>query len=101
MVTLGGWAGITGTFALTIVTDDQVGITASIDPSITFNVGTQTSVTTCDGTFAGNGGTVALGTLTSGAVASSDASSVAHICTRVTTNAASGATITVVVKRGA
>lgn len=95
LVTLGGTAGITGTFAVTTVTDDQVSITASIDPSITFNVGSQASASACDGTFAGNGGTVALGTLTTGAVTSSDASSVAHICSRVTTNSGSGAAVTV------
>jgi len=95
VVTLGGAAGLTGTFAVTTVTDDQISITASIDPSITFNVGSQASATACDGTFVGNGGTVALGTLTTGAIASSDVSSVAHICTRVTTNAGSGAAVTV------
>lgn len=94
-ITLAGSAGITGTFAIAIVTDDQVSITASIDPSITFNVGAEASGTPCATTFAGNGGTVALGTLTTGAVASSDASSVNHICSRVTTNAGSGATVTV------
>ena len=94
-ITLGGSANITGSFAIAIVTDDQVSITASIDPSITFNVGAQASITACDGTFNGNGGLVALGTLTVGAVASSDAALVPHICTRVTTNASSGAAVTV------
>lgn len=94
-ITLAGTAGITGSFAIAIVTDDQVSVTASVDPSITFNVGAEASVTACAGTFAGNGGTVALGTLTTGAVASSDAASVNHICTRVSTNAGSGAVVTV------
>ena len=94
-IALGGSAGITGSFAIAIVTDDQVSITATVDPFITFNVGSQAAVTGCDGTFVENGGTVALGTLTTGAVTSSDASSVAHICTRVTTNSASGAAVTV------
>ncbi len=94
VVTLAGSASITGSFAVTIVTDDQVSITASIDPSITFNVGTQSSGTACSGSFAGNGGTVALGTLTTGAVATSD-TSVANICTRVTTNAGTGAVVKV------
>ncbi len=84
-----------GTFAVAIVTDDQVSVTASVDPSLTFNVGAEASATACAGTFAGNGGTVALGTLTTGAVASSDASSVNHICSRVSTNAGSGAVVTV------
>jgi hypothetical protein len=91
---LGGSAGITGTFAVTTVTDDQISITASIDPSITFNVGAQASGTACSGSFSGNGGTVALGSLTAGAVATSD-TSVSNICTRLTTNAGSGAVVTV------
>jgi hypothetical protein len=94
-ITLAGNAGITGSFAIAIVTDDQVSITASIDPTITFNVGAQSSGTACATTFSGDGGTVALGTLTTGAVASSDANSVNHICTRVTTNAGSGAAVSV------
>ncbi len=95
LVTVTGAAGLTGSFAVTTVTSDQVSITASIDPSITFNVGSQASATACDGTFSGNGGTVGLGTLTTGAVASSDASSVPHICSRITTNAGSGAAVSV------
>jgi len=95
-VTLAGAAGITGSFALASVTDDQIGITASVEPSITFNVGAESSTTPCAGTFAGNGGTVALGTLSTAAVTSSDATtSIYHICTRVTTNAVSGAAVTV------
>jgi hypothetical protein len=94
-ITLAGTAGITGSFAIAIVTNDAVSITASVDPTITFNVGAQASATACDGTFSGNGGTVALGTLTTSAVTSSDASSVPHVCTRVTTNAANGAIVTV------
>jgi len=93
--TLAGSATITGTFSLVIVSDDQVTISASIDPSITFNVGSQAAATACSGSFSGNGGAVALGTLTTGAVASSDASSIAHICSRITTNAGSGAAVTV------
>ena len=89
-ITLGGNAGITGTFAIAIVSEDQVGVTASVDPSITFNVGAQDSGTACGVGFNGNGGTVGLGTLTTSAVTSSDAASVYHICTRVTTNAGSG-----------
>jgi hypothetical protein len=93
VVTLGGTS-ITGSFAVTIVNDDQISITASIDPSITFNVGSQSSGTACSGSYSGNGGTVALGTLTTSAVATSD-TSVANICSRLTTNAGSGAIVTV------
>lgn len=94
-ISIGGTMADSGTFAVAIVTDDQVSVTASVDPSLTFNVGAEASATACAGTFAGNGGTVALGTLTTGAVASSDASSVNHICSRVSTNAGSGAVVTV------
>jgi hypothetical protein len=94
VVTLGGTS-ITGSFAIAIVTDDQVGITATVYPSITFDVGAQVAATACDGTFSADGGTVALGTLSTTAVTSSDASSVYHICSRLTTNSASGAVVTV------
>lgn len=91
-----GTGNISGSFAIAIVTDDQVSVTASIDPSITFNVGAQVAPSSgCTGTFAGNGGTVALGTLTTLVITSSDVSSINHICTRVSTNATSGAIVTV------
>lgn len=101
VVTGVGTGGISGSFAIALVTADQVSITASIDPSITFNVGTQASGTACAGSFSGNGGTVALGTLTVGAVATSDNGSIANICSRLTTNAGSGATVTVKSLNGA
>jgi hypothetical protein len=94
-VTLGGAALITGTFAVATVTNDQVGVTASVDPSITFNVGAQVAASACDGTFSGTGGSVALGTLSTTSVTSSDANLVYHICSRLTTNAGSGAVVTV------
>ena len=75
-----------------ITDDDQVSVSSDIDPALSFNVGTSSS---CDGTFAGNGGTLALGTLDPSAVTTSDFGGVSHICTRVTTNATSGAVITV------
>jgi hypothetical protein len=93
-VTLGGTS-ITGSFAVAIVTDDQVGVSASVDPSITFDVGAQASATACASGFNTDGGTVALGTLSTTTVTSSDANSVMHICSRLTTNAASGAVVTV------
>jgi hypothetical protein len=86
---------VTGSFAIAIVTNDQVAVTASVAPTITFNVGAQLT-TACDASFAGNGGTVNLGALTVGAVNSSDVTAgVAHICTRVSTNATSGVIVTV------
>jgi len=95
LVTIGGVAGITGSFAVASVTNDQVGVTASVNPAITFDVGAQASGTGCDGTFSADGGTVALGTLSTSTVTSSDASSIMHICSRLTTNAGSGAVVTV------
>jgi len=78
-----------------IIDDDQVTVTGNVDPSLTFNAGMQDDATACDGTFSGNGGTLALGVLTTGAVTTSDASSVDHICTRLSTNASGGASVTV------
>jgi hypothetical protein len=75
-----------------IVDDDQVSVSSDIDPTLSFNVGTSTS---CDGTYSSNGGTLALGTLDTGNVTTSDVSGVNHICTRVTTNATGGAAVTV------
>jgi hypothetical protein len=84
----------TGSIGLSIVTDDQVSVTASVDPSISFNVGATSSA--CSTSFAGNGGTVALGSIpTSSTVVSSGASGVFHICTRVSTNASSGYKVSV------
>jgi hypothetical protein len=94
-ITIAGSAPITGTYAIAIVTNDQVGVTASVDPSITFNVGAQVAASACDGTFSGTGGSVALGTLSTTSVTSSDANLVYHICSRLTTNAGSGAVVTV------
>jgi hypothetical protein len=84
-----------GSATIYITLEDQVNVEAAIDPFITVNVGTQAAATACDGTFAGNGGALAFGSLTPSAVASSDASSVPHICLRMSTNAASGAVVTV------
>lgn len=95
------WENDTGSAQVTIVDDDQFTISASVAATITFNVGAQASATACDGTFSGNGGTVAFGELNSGAVASSDLSSVSHICLRFSTNASSGAVVTVVSANGA
>jgi hypothetical protein len=95
-VTLGGTGSVTGSYAVPIVNNDQVGITATVNPSITFDVGSQASATACAGTFNSDGGTVALGTLSTASVTSSDdVNSTPHICSRLTTNAASGAVVTV------
>jgi hypothetical protein len=86
------WTNDNGSGDVVITDDDQINVSSNVDPSLSFNVGTSSS---CDGTFSGNGGTLALGTLDPGSVASSDASGVSHICTRVTTNAAVGAAVSV------
>ncbi|MEY4744615.1 MAG: hypothetical protein RL272_560 [Candidatus Parcubacteria bacterium] len=89
------WTNDSGSGSVVITSEDQVDVTASIDPTLTFNVGSQAAATACDGTFAGAGGAVGLGTLTTAAVSSSDVASVPHICTRLTTNGTAGAIATV------
>ena len=84
-----------GSATVIIVTDDGVTVNANVDPYLTFNVGTQAAATACDGSFSGNGGTLAFGILSAGAVTTSDAATVDHVCTRISTNATGGATVTV------
>ncbi len=81
-----------GTVNIPIISDDQVTVTATVSPNMSFNVGANA---TCDVNFAGNGGTVALGTLSTGAISSSSVSSVNVICTRLSSNATSGTQVTV------
>jgi len=78
-----------------IIDSDQFLVSARVDSALTFDVGAQAAASACSGSFAGDGGTVALGVLTPGAVTSSDALGVAHVCTRLTTNNALGATVAV------
>ena len=78
-----------------IMSDDQVGVDATVEPSISFDVGAQSASVPCSGAFTGDGGVVALGVIPLGQVVSSDVNGVSHICTRLSTNAASGATVTV------
>ena len=98
-VTVGGTFGDTGSLGVGITSDDQVIVTATVDPTLTFNIGATNA--TCDNAFAGNGGTVALGTLQSTAVAASGATrngaggTVEHICARLSTNATAGYNVTV------
>ncbi|KPJ84708.1 hypothetical protein AMJ57_05645, partial [Parcubacteria bacterium SG8_24] len=89
------WSNDNGSGSVYITDDDQVTVSGSIDPVISFNVGSQAAAAACDGSFSGDGGSLPLGTLTTSGVASSDRSSVPHICSRVSTNASSGATVTV------
>lgn len=87
------WTNDNGSAQVYITNEDVFNISASVDPIITFNIGSQSAV--CDGAFAGNGGTLALSTLTTSGVTTSDVSSVPHICTRLSTNATGGAVVTV------
>ena len=84
-----------GWVVISILGDDAVTVSANVDPSLTFNVGTQALATACDGSFSGNGGTLAFGVLSPSAVTSSDAATVDHVCTRISTNATGGAAVTV------
>jgi len=84
-----------GSAAVYIILDDQVSITASVEPSISFDVGAQSASVPCSGSFAGDGGVVALGIIPLDRVVSSDVNLVNHICTRLSTNAAHGAIVTV------
>lgn len=105
--------GITGYFILEITNDensdsavlavaisdsDFVSVTAIIDPVISFNIGTQSQASPCSELFSGNEGTLALGILSFTDVVSSDQtvpSAIDHICSRVTTNATNGASVTI------
>ncbi len=84
--------------AVSILDSDQVEVSAIVDPVISFNIGTQDASTPCSELFSGNSGTLALGTLSITSVRSSDQTtptSADHICSRVTTNATNGASVTV------
>ncbi len=75
-----------------IVDNDQVMVMSDVDPQLSFNVGATDS---CDENFFGNGGTVALGTLDTGTIATSDKNGTYHICTRLTANSSGGSLVTV------
>jgi YVTN family beta-propeller protein len=85
-----------GSAVIFITSEDQIQVRARVGGAMSFNVGAQdTSAATCDETFSGNGGTVALGTITTTNIASSDVNGVNHICTRLSTNATHGSIVTV------
>lgn len=92
----------TGYYALGVVADDQVSFTnVTVDPSITFHAGATT--TTCSTPPNTDGGSIAFGNVSLATVYSSGGSGgsggdafLKHICTILTTNAASGAAVTVV-----
>jgi len=84
-----------GSTALPIVVADSVTVNAAVEQELSFNAGSEAATAICDSTFAGVGGTVALGALSAGLVTSSDQTGINHICTRVSTNAAGGASVSI------
>lgn len=80
-----------GSFAIALTQDDQVTTTAAISPSIIFDLDSGTAQN------ANNDGphTIALGTLTSGALTTSDQSAIKSLFIDLSTNAFSGATVTI------
>ena len=80
-----------GTLAVALTAEDQIGVTATVDPTITFDAGATTAP--CDRNFVSSNYAVELGTLSLGAVTSSDAAGIKHICTRLSSNASSGTVV--------
>jgi hypothetical protein len=83
-----------------IVSDDQINVAATVDPTLTFDVG---AASACNGTFTSNDWSVDLGRLNTGrnVASSGDASGAQLICTKLSTNATSGAVVTVKNANGA
>lgn len=75
ILSLGGTFGDTGSLALAIITEDQIPVTASIDPTFTFTVSTST---------------LALGVLTSGSVATAGPNTIT-----IASNSSRGYTVTI------
>lgn len=75
IISLGGTFGDTGKYAVAIITEDQIPVTANIDPTLTLTVASTT---------------FALGTLTSGAVATAGPNAI-----NIASNSSRGYTITV------
>ena len=95
LVQITGTGLFVGTFGDVSVTNDQVFVTATVEPSISFAVGAEAATTPCVGGFSTDGGTVHLGIIPLDKVASSDVNSVEHICSNLSTNANGGAVVTV------
>ncbi|MFC1703022.1 beta strand repeat-containing protein [Patescibacteria group bacterium] len=89
------WTNDSGTAIIAVVDSDQVSVSGTVNPTITFNVGSQAAATACNGTFTTSGGTLGLGTLSTSTVTSSDAASIPHICSRVSHNGTGGAVVSV------
>jgi hypothetical protein len=88
--TITGTSTVTGTYAVPLLDSDQVTVTATVDPTITFDIDTNTTGADTAAPY-----TVALGNLTVGAVNSSDNTTINSIYTQLSTNATSGAVVTV------
>ena len=80
----------TGTFTVPIVDDDMVTVSATVNETITFDLDTATSNTDTNSPY-----TVALSTLSTGAVTGSNESGVNSIWIDLATNAGGGAIVTV------
>ena len=94
-IVISGGFGDSGTITVDIIDDDQVSITATVNQSITFDLDTATTDTNSDDPYS-----VALGTLTVGAVNRSDGT-INSIWMDINTNASGGAAITVTSANGA
>lgn len=82
-------------FGIGIVDEDQVVSTGTVNPTLTFAVDTYTDVGTCTGqTYNGTVGNVAFDVLAGTAKTSGDGT-IAFICNQLSTNASSGAIVTV------
>ncbi len=96
-ISIGGNFGDTGSLAVGIADDDQVTITATVDPTLTFDIDTATTDTTSDPLYS-----VALGTITTAnSKASGTTDSVNYIWLDLNTNATGGAIVTVMNANGA
>ncbi len=95
-VAVAGTFGDTGSMAVGITNDDRVSVTATIDPSITFDIDSGTT----QGSDNNGPHTVALGTLSTGTLTTSDQSAINSIFIDLSTNASAGATVTVLGANG-
>ncbi len=91
-LSISGTFGDTGTIALGITNDDQVTVTATVAPSLTFDLDSGTT----QGADTSGPHSVALGTLSSATLTTSDQSAINSIFADIDTNADGGASITVV-----
>ncbi len=93
-ISIAGGAGYTGAFAIPIVDDDQVTVTATVDPTITFDIDTALTDVESAAPYS-----VALHTLTTAAVTSSG-TFVSSTWIDLATNAKGGAVVTVTSTKG-